>query len=86
MGNSNDLLTRLKRIEGQIRGLQRMIEEERDCAAFIQQLAAARKALDKVGVLAITHRMSECVGASASGASIDDSALADTVKLFEQIS
>ncbi len=41
------LIDRLARIEGQIRGVQRMIAEEKDCEAIAQQLAAARGALNK---------------------------------------
>lgn len=39
--------TRLARVEGQLRGLQRMIDEDADCELIAQQLSAARKALDK---------------------------------------
>jgi len=39
------LLNRLKRAEGQMRGVQRMVEEERDCEAILQQLTAVRSAL-----------------------------------------
>ncbi len=41
------LLLRIKRVEGQLRGIQRLIEEDTDCEKVAQQLAAARKALDK---------------------------------------
>ncbi|GAB3184542.1 hypothetical protein GCM10027292_04720 [Hydrogenophaga aquatica] len=41
------LLLRLKRVEGQLRGIQRLIEDDVDCEKVAQQLAAARKALDK---------------------------------------
>ena len=41
------LRARLARIEGQLRGLQRLIEEDADCEKIAQQMAAARKALDK---------------------------------------
>ncbi|MFN4103870.1 MAG: metal-sensitive transcriptional regulator [Tepidimonas sp.] len=41
------LLLRLKRVEGQLRGIQRLIEADTDCEKVAQQLAAARKALDK---------------------------------------
>ena len=41
------LVSRLARIEGQLRGVQRMIESEKDCELVAQQLAAARGALDK---------------------------------------
>jgi len=41
------LLHRLKRVEGQLRGIQRLIEDDTDCEKVAQQLSAARKALDK---------------------------------------
>ena len=41
------LRARLSRVEGQLRGVQRLIDEEADCEKIAQQLAAARKALDK---------------------------------------
>ncbi|WP_295801398.1 metal-sensitive transcriptional regulator [uncultured Microbulbifer sp.] len=41
------LITRLRRVEGQLRGIQRMMEEDQDCERVAQQLSAARKALDK---------------------------------------
>ncbi len=41
------LISRLKRIEGQLRGVQAMMEREDDCEKIAQQLSAARKALDK---------------------------------------
>jgi len=41
------LILRLKRIEGQLRGLQRLIEEEAPCESIAQQLSASRRALDK---------------------------------------
>jgi DNA-binding FrmR family transcriptional regulator len=43
----HELVLRLKRVEGQLRGIQRMIEEGEDCEPIAQQLSASRKALDK---------------------------------------
>jgi DNA-binding FrmR family transcriptional regulator len=40
-------LLRLKRVEGQLRGIQRLVEDDADCEKVAQQLTAARKALDK---------------------------------------
>lgn len=42
------LISRLSRVEGQLRGIQRMMEDEQDCERVAQQLTAARRALDKV--------------------------------------
>jgi len=51
----NDLLNRLKRAEGQLRGIQRMVEEGQPCLDVASQLAAVRKALDSAYV-----RMTVC--------------------------
>ena len=45
--HKKDLVLRLKRVEGQLRGIQAMVEEGADCERVTQQLSAARRALDK---------------------------------------
>jgi DNA-binding FrmR family transcriptional regulator len=56
-----EITNRLKRVEGQIRGLQRMVEEGRDCEAILTQLMAARSALDRVGLLVADNFVRTCV-------------------------
>ena len=46
---TDDLIRRLRRIEGQVRGIQAMLLERRDCADVVTQIAAANKALEQVG-------------------------------------
>ena len=58
---TEEITNRLKRIEGQIRGLQRMVNEERDCEAILTQLMAARAALDRVGLLVAENFVEECI-------------------------
>jgi DNA-binding FrmR family transcriptional regulator len=61
------LLTRLRRIEGQVRGLQNMVEADRYCVDILIQIAAAKAALDKVALgLATDHARHCVVGAPAS--------------------
>lgn len=55
------LLRRLKRVEGQIRGIQRMLEEDRYCVDVLVQIAAVRAALDKVGLALIEDHTRGCV-------------------------
>jgi len=55
------LVNRLRRVEGQARGLQRMIEEGRSCDEIFTQLAATKAALDRVGVLLISLKMRDCL-------------------------
>jgi DNA-binding FrmR family transcriptional regulator len=58
---TEEITNRLKRVEGQVRGLQRMVEEERDCEAILTQLMAARAALDRVGLLVAENFVQDCV-------------------------
>jgi DNA-binding FrmR family transcriptional regulator len=55
------LLARLRRIEGQIRGIQRMLEEDRVCEDIVTQLMAARSSLDQVGVRLLDHHVERCL-------------------------
>ena len=54
------ILKRLRRIEGQLRGLQKMVNEERDCESIVTQLAAVRSAIDSVGALVLNNYMHLC--------------------------
>jgi DNA-binding FrmR family transcriptional regulator len=56
-----DVLDRLKRVEGQIRGLQRMIQEGQDCRSVVTQLSAVRAALDRAAFLYFASHMKECL-------------------------
>ena len=57
---ANDVLKRLRRAEGQIRGVIRLIEEGRDCADVVTQLAAVSRALDRAGFKIIASGMRQC--------------------------
>jgi CsoR family transcriptional regulator, copper-sensing transcriptional repressor len=60
--NSKDpLAKRLKRIEGQVRGLQRMIDEERYCIDVLTQIAAVNAALDSVALKVLEDHVAHCV-------------------------
>ncbi len=54
------LLKRLKRIEGQIRGIEKMIAEDRDCVSIVTQLAAVRSGIEGVGALVLNKCMKLC--------------------------
>jgi DNA-binding FrmR family transcriptional regulator len=59
-GNKKSL-ARLSRIEGQVRGVARMIEEDRYCIDVLTQLRALRAALDKVEQEVLSHHLEHCV-------------------------
>lgn len=55
------ILVRLKRVEGQIRGIHRMLEEDRVCEDIVTQLMAARSGLDQAGLLIIDQHVDRCL-------------------------
>ncbi len=69
-GDPQPLLNRLRRIEGQARGIQRMISEGRDCAEIVQQVAAMRNAVDRLGYEVVISNLRACV----AGAGLDPEA------------
>jgi len=54
------IVNRLKKIEGQTRGLQKMVEDGRDCESILVQLAAVRSAIEGVGALVLNNYMKLC--------------------------
>jgi DNA-binding FrmR family transcriptional regulator len=59
------LLNRLRRVEGQIRGIERMIEDGRDCESIITQLGAVHAAVESVGGLLLRNYMKICFNKNA---------------------
>ena len=55
------LLARLRRIEGQVRGLQRLVEEERHCVDILTQISAATKALEGVALMLLDEHLRHCL-------------------------
>jgi CsoR family transcriptional regulator, copper-sensing transcriptional repressor len=55
------LVTRLRRIEGQTRGIQRMVEEEQYCVDILTQIAGVQSALEQVSLLLIENHLLHCV-------------------------
>ena len=72
----SDLNRRLRRVEGQIRGIQQMLTDERDCRDIVTQMSAASKALDQAGFLLVANGLAWCIAnpeqSAAEGYSIDD--------------
>ncbi|ACL70082.1 metal-sensitive transcriptional regulator [Halothermothrix orenii] len=56
-----DLLNRLRRIEGQVRGIQKMIEQDKYCVDILTQVVAVRGALKKVGLMVLDEHTHGCV-------------------------
>lgn len=65
------VLTRLKRIEGQVGGLHRMVEEDRYCIDVLIQINAVRAALHKVEAEVLRNHVAHCVADAFSGGDVD---------------
>ena len=73
--NKDAALRRLSRLEGQVRGIARMVEEDRYCVDILTQIAAARAALKGVETLVLENHAAHCVEeAIASGDAADQRA------------
>jgi DNA-binding FrmR family transcriptional regulator len=86
-GNKADYLKRLRRIEGQIRGLQRMVENDDYCIDILTQVSAATKALQSVAVGLLDEHLRHCVAdATRSGDdSESDRILTEATRAIERL-
>lgn len=75
------ILNRLRRLEGQIRGLQTMIETDQDCDAVLTQVMAAKSALNQVGLHVVGHAMKHCMIADDASMTRDD-IVDEAIKVF----
>ena len=79
------LINRLKRIEGQVRGIQKMIESDRDCESIITQLTAVRSAIEGVGALILSNYMNLCLRKGAQTESDRISSLARSIAIWGRV-
>ena len=78
------ILRRLHRAEGQVRGIIRMVEEGKSCEDVLTQVAAARSAMDRIGIHIITHRMRECLRDNPPDS--PEEAIAEAIDIFIRFS
>ena len=77
-GNKEAIHKRLRRVEGQVRGLQRMVDEDKYCIDVLDQLAAVTKALQAVAIELLDDHLSHCVAeALTTGGKTADDKLAE---------
>jgi DNA-binding FrmR family transcriptional regulator len=73
VANKDELLKRLRRAEGQVRGIHRMIEDDTYCIDVLTQVSAATKALESVALTLLEDHLSHCVAeAVAEGGDVAD--------------
>ncbi|ROR92576.1 metal-sensitive transcriptional regulator [Nocardioides aurantiacus] len=70
--HKGDYLTRLRRIEGQVRGLQRMVDEDVYCIDILTQVSAVKSALASVSVGLVQDHLGHCVQDAVAGAAAGD--------------
>lgn len=78
------LLDRLARIEGQVRGLRNMLEQQRCCEDVLTQLLAARSGLEQASLLILDRHLEDCVLDSASVDPETMTQLRETLKLWSR--
>lgn len=79
------LVTRLNRIEGQVRGIRRMVQEPRVCVELLQQLAAAEAALNRISLAVLRYHVERCVPEGVSrGEPETTKQLSELVDIFDR--
>ena len=78
------LIKRLKRIEGQVRGIEKMIAEDRDCVSIVIQLAAVRSGIEGIGALVLNNCMRLCLK-KGTDATTDIDAISKAVSIWGRV-
>jgi DNA-binding FrmR family transcriptional regulator len=82
----DDVLKRLRRIEGQVRGLQRMVENESYCIDVLTQVSAVTRALQSVAVGLLDEHLRHCVAdAVVTGGEVADQRLEEASRAIERL-
>lgn len=69
---TKNIVHRLARIEGHVRAVKNMVEEGRDCADVLMQIAAVRSAIDKVGRILLEDHIESCLLSSSENRNTDE--------------
>lgn len=79
--DKDNIINRLRRIEGQVKGIQKMVDEEKCCSDILIQIAAARAALNKVGGIILQDHMKDCLKDSLKD-DIDENVLDELIQII----
>jgi DNA-binding FrmR family transcriptional regulator len=83
-GTIADLIRRLRRIEGQVRGIQQMLNDGRDCREVVTQISAASKALEQAGFTLVAAGLTWCLEDPERSAT-EGYDIADVQKMFTKL-
>ncbi len=76
------LMNRLKRAEGQLRGIQKMIEEEQECIDIVTQLSAVRSSINSMMGLVIAQKIQSCIENPSDNPEEQEARLQEAIKLI----
>lgn len=82
----NELLVRLKKIEGQVRGVQKMIQDCRDCGDIVTQLAAIKSAVNRVSITVLACHLSDKIKNDLDESKDLKETLSDFMTVFKKFS
>lgn len=84
--NHRNLITRINRIEGQIRGLKKMVEENQDCLNVLKQIAAAGGALRSLGAVILEDHLKGCVSNAIRNRDHESELITEVIDIFNKFS
>jgi DNA-binding FrmR family transcriptional regulator len=80
------LIARINRIEGQVRGLKKMVEEDRDCLLVLRQIAAAGGALRSLGAVILEDHLKGCVANAIQTQDNESELITEVIEIFNKFS
>jgi DNA-binding FrmR family transcriptional regulator len=80
------LIARINRIEGQVRGLKKMVEEDRDCLQVLKQIAAAGGALRSLGAVILEDHLKGCVARAIQTHDNESRLISEVIEIFNKFS
>ena len=78
------VIARINRIEGQVRGLKKMVEEDRDCLQVLKQIAAAGGALRSLGAVILEDHLKGCVATAIQSQGNSSQQISEVVEIFNK--
>lgn len=83
--NRKNLILRLRRIEGQVRGVQRMIEEEAECSEVLNQIAAIKSAISQVGLIVFENHAHDCIQKAINNEEDDEKKFNEIINMMSKL-
>ncbi|HFI0038757.1 TPA: metal-sensitive transcriptional regulator [Streptococcus suis] len=80
--DNKKMINRLKRAEGQLRGIQKMIEEEQECIDIVTQLSAVRSSINSIMGLVIAQKVQDCIENPSDNPEEQEARLAEAINLI----